>query len=86
MEDLIGLGLTNAKGVLWNLNRAELIQESVRNGEAVLTNKGALMVDTGKFTGRSPKDRFIVKDEITKDKVWWGDINKEFPEDKFELL
>jgi phosphoenolpyruvate carboxykinase (ATP) len=86
MEDFIGLGLTNVKGVLWNLNRAELVMEAVKNGEAVLTDKGALMADTGKFTGRSPQDRFIVKDDMTKDKVWWGPINKEFPEDKFDIL
>ena len=71
MEDLIGLGLTNVKGVLWNLNQAELTMEAIKNGEGVLTDTGALMCDTGKFTGRSPKDRFIVRDEITEDKVWW---------------
>lgn len=86
MEDLIGLGLTNVKGVLWNLNRAELTMEAIKNGEGVLTNTGALMCDTGKFTGRSPKDRFIVRDEITEDKVWWGDINIPFDEEKFDRL
>jgi len=86
MEDLIGLGLANVKGVLWNLNQAELMMEAIKNGEGVLTDTGALMCDTGKFTGRSPKDRFIVKDEITKDKVWWGDINISFDEDKFDSL
>jgi phosphoenolpyruvate carboxykinase (ATP) len=86
MEDLIGLGLENIKGVLWNLNRAELTMEAVKNGEGILTNTGALMADTGKFTGRSPKDRFIVKDDVTKDKVWWGDINVAFDEDKFDVI
>ena len=52
----------------------------------VLTDGGVLSVNTGKFTGRSPKDRFIVEDEITQDKVWWGEINKPFPEQNFDLL
>lgn len=85
-EGLDELGLSNAKGVMWNLQPAELIAEAVKNGEGVLANNGALMVDTGKFTGRSPKDRFIVKDEFTEDKVWWGDINKPFDADKFDVL
>lgn len=86
MEDLIKLGLSNVKGVLWNLTPAELVTEALKNGEGVLTDTGALMCDTGKFTGRSPKDRFIVKDELTKDKVWWGDINVAFNADKFDAL
>ena len=86
MQDLLELGLTNVKGVLWNLTAAELVEESLKNGEGQLTDTGALMVRTGKFTGRSPKDRYIVKDDITKDKVWWGDINISYDADKFDAL
>ncbi len=86
MEDLIKLGLSNIKGVLWNLTPAELVTEAVKNGEGVLADNGALMCDTGKFTGRSPNDRFIVKDDYTKDKIWWGDINVAFDEQKFDQL
>ena len=86
MEDLIKLGLSNIKGVMWNLTSAELVTEAVKNGEGQLTDTGALMCDTGKFTGRSPKDRFIVKDDLTKDKVWWSDINVAFDNDKFDQL
>lgn len=85
-EGLESLGLANAKGVSWNLTPAELVAEAVKNNEGVLTNTGALMCDTGKFTGRSPKDRYIVKDDITKDKVWWGDINIAYDADKFDTL
>ncbi|MEM8848237.1 MAG: phosphoenolpyruvate carboxykinase (ATP) [Bacteroidota bacterium] len=49
-------------------------------------SSGALAVNTGEFTGRSPMDRFIVKDEITKDKIWWGDINIPFDSGKFDKL
>ena len=86
MEDLVALELSNVKGVLWNLTPAELVTEALKNGEGVLTDTGALMCKTGKFTGRSPKDRYIVKDDITKDTVWWGDINISFDEDKFDAL
>lgn len=86
MADLIDLGLHSVKGVMWNLSPAELVSEAVKNGEGVLTDTGALMCRTGKFTGRSPKDRFIVKDSLTADKVWWGDINISFDEEKFDAL
>ncbi|HEY9116659.1 MAG TPA: phosphoenolpyruvate carboxykinase (ATP) [Roseivirga sp.] len=68
-------GIKKVKEAHWNLNQTELIEEAIKNGEGHLTDTGALMCDTGKFTGRSPKDRFIVRDEMTEDKVWWGDIN-----------
>lgn len=50
------------------------------------TSSGALAVNTGEFTGRAPQDRFIVKDKITEDKVWWGPINKPFDPEKFDAL
>ena len=80
------MGIHNAKGVFWNLHPAELMEEAVKRGEGVMTDTGALMCDTGKFTGRSPKDRFIVKDDTTADKVWWGDVNVAFDADKFDQL
>lgn len=85
-EGLDELGISNAKGVLWNLSKAELVEEAIKNGEGVLADNGALMCDTGKFTGRSPKDRYIVRDGLTEEKVWWGDINIPFSPEKFELL
>jgi len=80
------LGLGNVSNAYWNLEPAELIEESIIKGEGVLTNTGALAIDTGEFTGRSPQDRFIVEDDITRDGVWWGPINKKFDADKFDLL
>jgi len=70
----------------WNLTPSELIEDSIILGEGVLTDTGALAIETGKFTGRSPKDRFIVKDSKTKDHVWWGDINIPFSAEKFDSL
>ncbi len=80
------LGLSHVAAAYWNLEPAQLIEDSIFNGEGTLANTGALAVDTGEFTGRSPQDRFIVEDEITKDAVWWGAINKKFDADKFDRL
>lgn len=69
-----------------NLTPDELIAHALRNGEGQLADNGALMVDTGEFTGRSPEDRFIVKDAKTADTVWWGSVNIPFDPDKFDAL
>jgi phosphoenolpyruvate carboxykinase (ATP) len=80
------IGLTNLGTVYWNLNPAELVEETIINGQGVLSDTGALCVSTGEFTGRSPKDRFIVLDDVTRDVVWWGDINIPFDAGKFDAL
>ncbi|GAB3635836.1 phosphoenolpyruvate carboxykinase (ATP) [Hymenobacter arcticus] len=69
-----------------NLTPAALVEHALRRQEGTLTDTGALMADTGQFTGRSPKDRFLVKDAGTADSVWWGDINIPFEPAKFEQL
>ena len=79
------LGIKNAD-IYWNLSPEELSKIAIEKHGAKLTSTGAITVDTGEFTGRSPKDRFIVKDDITKDAVWWGDINIPFDSDKFDAL
>lgn len=84
-NDLSSLGI-KVKEAHWNLSQSELIEETLKNNEGVLTSTGSLMCDTGKFTGRSPKDRFIVEDEKTKDSVWWGNINIPFSEENFDKL
>ncbi|WP_158798622.1 phosphoenolpyruvate carboxykinase (ATP) [Pedobacter sp. L105] len=71
---------------LYQLSAAELIEEAIKNGEGSLSSNGALAIDTGKFTGRSPKDRFIVLDDLTRDTVWWGDINIRFSTTDFDVL
>jgi phosphoenolpyruvate carboxykinase (ATP) len=80
------LGLNETATVHLNLTPAALVEHALRNGEGHLTDTGALMADTGKFTGRSPKDRFVVKDENTAESVWWGDINIPFAPEKFDQL
>ncbi|RED46666.1 phosphoenolpyruvate carboxykinase (ATP) [Winogradskyella eximia] len=78
-------GIKNAK-VNYQLSSDELHSETIAKGQGVESSSGALAVNTGEFTGRSPMDRFIVKDDITKDKVWWGNINIPFESDKFQKL
>ena len=80
------LGFQKTAIVHLNLTPAELVEHALRNQEGTLTDTGAFMADTGQFTGRSPKDRFVVKDANTENSVWWGDINIPFDTDKFDLL
>jgi phosphoenolpyruvate carboxykinase (ATP) len=80
------IGLTNLGTQFWNLTPSELIEDCIITGEGILTDTGALAIETGEFTGRSPKDRFIVRDEITESAVWWGDVNIGFSPEKFDAL
>lgn len=80
------LGLKHVADAYWNLTPAELVEETIIRGEGMLTDVGALAVDTGKFTGRSPKDKFCVVDEKTENSVWWGDVNFRFDSDAFDRL
>lgn len=70
----------------YQLSPDELHDITLEKGMGKEASSGALAVNTGEFTGRSPKDRFIVKDAITEDKVWWGDINIPFDSEKFDRL
>lgn len=70
----------------WNLTPDELVDIALSSEGAVRTSSGAIAVSTGEFTGRSPKDRFIVKDNITTNQVWWGNINLPFEKEKFDQL
>src|SRR5678809_233407 len=65
---------------------AELIEATILKGQGELADTGALCIDTGKFTGRSPKDRFIVKDQMTEDSVDWGVVNKTFGIDQYDVI
>ncbi|MBS1764619.1 MAG: phosphoenolpyruvate carboxykinase (ATP) [Bacteroidetes bacterium] len=80
------LGLKNVSAAYWNLSVAELVEEAILKGEGELSDFGALVVDTGEFKGRSPKDKFVVCDNETENSVWWGDVNFKFDSAKFDLL
>lgn len=82
------LGVYNLKNVKahWNLSPEELQRITVEKGMGKETKNGTLAINTGKFTGRSPQDRFLVKDEYTADKVWWGKTNKPISPENFDFL
>jgi phosphoenolpyruvate carboxykinase (ATP) len=84
-KDLSKYGL---KGVNanWNLDGETLQRITGEQGMGKETENGTLCVNTGKFTGRSPSDRFLVKDDITSDKVWWGRVNKPISPGHFDHL
>ena len=69
-------GIATSAEIFANLGTAPLVEQALRRGEGMLTKDGALLVDTGKFTGRSVKDKFIVRDAITETAVNWGPINQ----------
>ena len=83
---LESLGVKDVKKAYWNLSPEELIEQTISRGQGILADSGALMIKTGEFTGRSPKDRFIVKDDITALTVDWGEVNQAFDADKFDAL
>jgi len=78
-------GIKDAKAH-YQLSSGQLHDATIQKGQGIETSFGAISVNTGEFTGRSPKDRFIVKDSITEDKIWWGDINIPFEPAAFDKL
>ena len=84
--NLESLGLKNINQVHRNLSVESLIEETVKNGEGIIGPRGATIVDTGKFTGRSPKDKYIVDEPSSSDKIWWGSVNKKIDEKIFDEL
>ena len=83
---LSSLGIHTRGTIYRNLPPAELVEHAIRRGEGELASNGALVVRTGKCTGRSPNAKFIVRDETTEDTVWWGGPNQAFTEEGFERI
>jgi len=79
-------GFKTAAKLHWNLGTAPLVEAAIENGEGELTAHGALLVDTGKFTGRSVKDKYIVRDAGTEDTINWGRINQPMAEEHWANL
>lgn len=84
--DLSYLNINKYRNMYKNLSPAELTEFSIKRGEGFLSNKGALIVNTGKYTGRSPKDRFIVNQESIRDKINWGSVNLPIEENVFNRM
>ena len=69
-----------------NLSTAELYEHAIRNGEGIVRAHGSLVVRTGKHTGRSPKDKFVVREPSSAGKVWWGSVNQPLSEEHYDRL
>ena len=80
------LGLVNAGAVYRNLTPAQLVEHALRRGEGTLSNTGALVVKTGKYTGRSANDKFIVDTPAVHDDIAWGKVNRPFEKAKFDAI
>jgi len=83
---LYQLGLLDLINVHRNLTVKELVADIVGNGEGVIGLRGAAMVDTGIYTGRSPNDKYIVDEPSSTEKIWWGPVNRKVPEEVFDVL
>jgi phosphoenolpyruvate carboxykinase (ATP) len=79
-------GIMHPRNVYWNLPAPALYEEAVRRGEGMVSHLGPLVVNTGKYTGRSPNDKFVVSEPSSKDHVWWGSINRPVAEEAFDRL
>jgi phosphoenolpyruvate carboxykinase (ATP) len=79
-------GIVTSANILWNLTTAPLVEHSLTRKEGVLAKDGPLVVETGKHTGRSAKDKFIVRDSETEDTVWWGKTNVSMTPAQFAAL
>ena len=86
IKSLENLGIVNSVNVHYQTTPQELIDATLLRKEGVLNDSGALIINTGEFTGRSPKDKFIVKDEITKDTVNWNNFNLPIEGKYFDIL
>ncbi|MEO6540529.1 MAG: phosphoenolpyruvate carboxykinase (ATP), partial [Ferruginibacter sp.] len=75
LDALKKLGLSVTENINYQLSPDQLTEQAVQRGDGVLNDTGALLINTGKFTGRSPKDKFTVKDALTENTVHWNDFN-----------
>ena len=80
------LGLGNAACVYRNLTPAQLTEHALRRGEGALSDTGALVVKTGKYTGRSANDKFIVDTPAVHDDIAWGKVNRPIEKTKFDAI
>ena len=79
-------GIHNVSNVYWNLPAAILLEQIISRHEGLVAHLGPVVVRTGTHTGRSPNDKFIVEEPDSKDEIWWGQVNRPFPEAAFERL
>jgi len=79
-------GLRNLVAAHWNLSVPVLYEHAIRRGEGLIGAGGAFVARTGPFTGRTPKDKYIVEEASSKSDIWWGDVNRPIDEATFESM
>lgn len=79
-------GISHAGNLYWNLPTPALYEEAARRREGLISHGGPLIVRTGQYTGRSPNDKFIVKEAESEAHIWWGKVNQPFDAQRFEAL
>src|SRR5690242_16073772 len=84
--DLSVHGIDPAGRVYRNPSTALLYTHALARGDGRLAGGGSLVVDTGKFTGRSPKDKFLVDEPSSTERIWWGEVNQKLAEASFDGL
>ncbi len=85
-KSLVASGFNNLGHVHWNYPTPALIEQAVQHREGILSHLGPLIVRTGQYTGRSPKDKYFVEEEGVSSKIWWGDVNQPFSPDQYDNL
>ncbi len=85
-DSLEDLGIKSRGTVYWNLPEERLYEHALHRGEACMAKGGALLATTGEHTGRAPKDKFVVREPSCDEKIWWGSVNEEFSQEKFNQL
>ena len=86
VEVLPALGSVSLGRINWNLGAAALYEEAVRRDEGLVADSGPLVCLTGSHTGRSPNDKFVVKESSSQDDVWWGKVNRPVTPEQFDAL
>ena len=83
---LKSLGLSDNISISRNLSYEDLVSDIIKNGEGNIASSGAAMIDSGEYTGRSPKDKYIVEEGSSSEKIWWGEVNQKLSEEVFDYL
>ena len=79
-------GIQNVDNIYWNLSTSALVEQALHRREGHLAHRGPLVVKTGPYTGRSPSDKFTVREPSSENNIWWGKVNKDIAEEKFDGL
>src|SRR6476660_9690741 len=83
---LEALGIVRSGRIHWNLSTAALYEEAIRRAEGTLAAEGPLTCRTGQHTGRSPNDKFVVREPSSEQNVWWGKVNRPMETAQFDVL